>query len=113
MNILTLMNCIIDVLKILSRKFGLLEAIHILAGSISRTNQVFKNSTWGKPDARKGAEAKYVKSIALFPAIYLQLKEKLDPPDALAVTNEIIIAVSSDVDRAFDKKHGLMKIQDP
>ncbi|HEX3043152.1 MAG TPA: L-2-amino-thiazoline-4-carboxylic acid hydrolase, partial [Bacillota bacterium] len=47
------------------------------------------------------------------PAIYLQLKEKLDPPDALAVTNEIIIAVSSDVDRAFDKKHGLMKIQDP
>jgi hypothetical protein len=110
MNISTLLNCVIDVLKILTRKFGFLRAVLILAGAIFRTNHVFNNTTWGKQNT---AEAKYVKSIALFPAIYLQLKEKLDTPNALTVMNEIVIAISSDVDHATIKKHGLMKITDP
>ncbi len=108
MNPFMILSCTAGVLKIFTRNFGLFKAIWLLAGSITGSGKVFRDSAWGERD---DAEAKYVKSIALLPAIYLRLKAEFPESATMKAMNEIVIKVSWSVDLRFIKKHKLLSIE--
>ena len=72
--------------------------------------RIYEGSRWGK---RTDPEAKYIKSILLLPAIYLELKSVCDEETATKLIDEITVKVSSDVDHSFEQRHGLPEIADP
>ena len=104
------MRCVIAIIDVLRKRLGFLRAVIITVGAVLRSGEVIKDTRWANSDA---AEAKYVKSISLLSAFFLQLKYNFPVPIAMEVMNEIVIKVSFMVDLSFAKKYKLMSVKDP
>jgi L-2-amino-thiazoline-4-carboxylic acid hydrolase len=69
-----------------------------LVSSAIYSNTVFKNTHWA---STPGEEAKFVKRMALAPATYLKLSEKLGKEEAYEVMEQILVPVGVDDMQSF------------
>jgi hypothetical protein len=75
-----------------------------------KAKKLFKKTKWAKTKSR---ETKYVKSILILAALYLNLKKKLQQEKALETMKEIVIRLSTSIDYSIARKNLLFAIPDP
>jgi hypothetical protein len=74
-----------------------------LASSGLHSNTVFKNTHWA---STHGEEAKFVKRMAIAPAVYLKLSKRLGKEKAYEVMEQILVPISVDDTQSFVDKGG-------
>lgn len=105
----TVILCFLKIRKILRNKIKVFLPffiINILAGA----NKIYRKTGWAE---KKDKEAKFVKSLMILSALYLELKKKIKKKEALKVMKDIIMEVAYFIDYSNAKKSLLFSIPDP